>query len=356
VTGLRQVVFDWTTQRCDEEDIPDAPARVFRDSQSELQLIASNHMARRMVGPNLDQLTRDCRVALTSHRDARPEAFDDTHWIEAPYTLDGETVYALVHAEYHGEEHGKEACPSGANSACWYDAVTFAVSSDRGVSYSHTAPPSHVVAAPPWRYVPDQAGLGYYGGSNIVRNPADGYFYAMVGRALPGLGGTPCLIRTSTLDRPDSWRFWDGKGFGGIFVNPYTSEVADPASSACPAVGLDVLAESLSWNTYLERWLLIGSKAFTPTAGAFFLSTSSDLVHWTDPKPFLQVELVFTYACGEQDPVAYASFIDPASPARNFDVTGKTGWLYFTQFHYRDCQMNYDRDLVRIPIELSIQK
>ena len=64
---------------------------------------------------------------------------------------------------------------------------------------------------------------------------------------------------------------------------------------------LDVLAESLSWNTQLGRWLLIGSKAFSPTDGAFFFSTSRDLVNWTDPRAFHPAELVFTHTCGEPD-------------------------------------------------------
>lgn len=349
VTGQPEVVFDWTTQKCAEVDIPDSPARAFRDAQGRIQLIASNDVPRRMIGTSLDALSRHCGPVMTSHRDPRPEAFDDSEWVFSPYTTDGETIYALVHNEYHGQEHGSAYCPSGQNGLCWYDAITLAVSRDRGATYSHAVPPSHVVAAPPRRYVPDHAGLGYYGGSNIVRNPADGYYYAMIGRALPGLGGA-CVIRAPTLGRPDAWRFWNGTGFGGSFVNPYTS--AAPRV-VCPRL-LDVLAESLSWNTQLGRWLLIGSKAFSPTDSAFFFSTSTDLVNWTDPKPFHKVELVFTHVCGEEDPKAYASFIDPSSPARNFDITGKTGWLYYTQFHYRDCHMTLDRDLMRIPVEITL--
>jgi hypothetical protein len=92
-----------------------------------------------------------------------------------PYTTDGQTVYALVHNEYHGEEHGSAACPSGSNGRCWYDALTLAVSRDAGTTYGHATPPAHLVAAPPARYFPDGAGFGYFGGTNIVRNPADGY-------------------------------------------------------------------------------------------------------------------------------------------------------------------------------------
>lgn len=349
VAGPSEVVFDWTTQRCADVDIPDSPARAFRDAQGRIQLIASNDVPRRMLGTSLDAMSRQCEPVMTSHRDPRPEAFDDSEWLFSPYTTDGQTVYALVHQEYDGDRHGGASCPSGSRGGCWYHALTLAVSRDAGMTYQHAAPPAHLVAAPPRRYVPENAGFGYDGGTNIVRNPADGYYYALLAKAFPVDSGA-CVIRTQTLEDARSWRFWDGQGFNGLFVNPYTS----PASSEfCPSV-LNVLAESLSWNTELGRWLLIGSKGFTPTDGAFFLSTSTDLVHWTAPRAFHPVELSFTHSCGDPDPKAYASFLDPTSPDRNFGVTGRTGWVYYTQFNFQDCHMTYDRDLMRIPVEITM--
>ena len=347
VTGQPEVVFDWTTQKCAEMDIPDGAARAFRDAQGRIQLIASNDVPRRMVGTSLDALSRQCEPVMTSHRDPRPEAFDDSEWLSSPYTTDGQTVYALVHNEYHGQEHGTAYCPSGSNDRCWYDAQTLAVSRDAGMTYGHATAPAHLVAVPPARYVPDQAGFGYFGGTNIVRNPADGYYYALFGKAIRADGGA-CVMRTQTLGDARSWRFWDGQSFNGVFINPYPSPTT---SQVCSSV-LDVLAESLSWNTQLGRWLLIGSKQFSPTDGAFFFSTSTDLAHWTAPRAFHPVEFVFTHTCGDPDPKAYASFLDPTSPDRNFGVTGRTGWLYYTQFNYQDCHMTLDRDLMRIPIEI----
>ncbi|HEU0303354.1 MAG TPA: hypothetical protein VFR32_02110 [Gaiellaceae bacterium] len=357
VTGEPEVVFDWTTDRCDEVDIPDAPARVFRDSQGRLQLIASHHMARRMIGTDLDDMARDCRVVLPSHRNPRPQAFDDNEFLMAPYTLDGQTIHALVHMEYHGQDHGRAQCPSGSNGACWYDAITLAKSGDGGATYVHAAPPSHVVAAPPWEYRPDNSGFGYFGLSNIVRNADDGFYYAMIALVMPFAytGGGVCLIRTPTLDRPDTWRFWNGTTFAGRFVNPYVDPVR-ALDSRCKGI-FPFAAWTLSWNTYLGRWLVIGDSTRTGTEGAFFLSMSSDLVHWSAPQPFLKTEIGGTYECGDTGPTAYASFIDPSSPARNFDVTGKRGWLYYTQFNPPNCRDpgTYDRDLVRIPIELAIE-
>ena len=59
-------------------------------------------------------------------------------------------------------------------------------------------------------------------------------------------------------------------------------------------------------------------------------------------------------SCGEPDPKAYASLLDPASPERNFGVTGQTAWIYYTQLNYQDCHMTLDRDLMRIPVEITM--
>lgn len=351
VAGSAQVVVDWTTQRCDDDDVPDQPARAFRDAAGDVQLIAAHRVARRMIGPDLDHLRRECRPVMSSHGDARPDAFDDSEWVFAPYTDDGTNVYSLVHNEYHGQDHGSAWCPSGHNALCWYDAITLAFSTNGGATYTHAPAPSHLVASVPLRYIPDRAGIGYYGGTNILRNQKDGFYYAFIGVAAPGWPGGACVMRTPTLAQPDTWRFWNGSSWTGEFVNPYLVDVLDPQPRLCPP-RLDVLAGSVTWNTYLGKFLLIGEKAVGQT-GMFFFSLSDDLVRWTPPQLIVGVELVFTYTCGDRDPKAYASLLDAESPARNFDVTGRRGWLYYTQLNYRNCQMTLDRDLVRIPIEIS---
>jgi hypothetical protein len=45
--------------------------------------------------------------------------------------------------------------------------------------------------------------------------------------------------------------------------------------------------------------------------------------------------------------------LDPASSSRDFDTTGRTPYLYFTRFHYRNCVLTDNRDLVRVPIRFS---
>lgn len=137
IAGEEEIVFDWTTDRCDFEDIPDLPARAFRDAQDQTQLIATHFVARRSIGANLNDLTHDCAVILNSDSNAEPSLYSDKSWIASLYTVDGSTVYALIHNEYQGHTHSGQ-CPSGKYFNCWYNALTMAVSTDGGASFTRT--------------------------------------------------------------------------------------------------------------------------------------------------------------------------------------------------------------------------
>ena len=53
VTGPQEVVYDYTTMRCDDIDISDGPVQAFRDSTGRIQMLTPNGQGRRLVGPGL---------------------------------------------------------------------------------------------------------------------------------------------------------------------------------------------------------------------------------------------------------------------------------------------------------------
>jgi hypothetical protein len=356
VLGPAQAVFDWGAARCEAADIPDLAARAFRDADGQVQLLASHHVNRRMIGPDLDTLGRDCTVVMGSRRDPRPAAFDDRTWLAAPYTFDGTTVYALVHNEYQGNEHPGR-CPSRSYRKCWYNSVTLARSTDGGRTYTTPSDAPARVASLPYRYRPDSGPAGIFAPSNIVRNPHDGYFYAFVfqNRRDRGPRRGACLMRTRDLTEPASWRAWNGRSFGMRFVDPYRELVPRPARHLCVPFTPDQ-AESLTYNTYLERFVRVGtSTRWNPRRrqvdGFVYYAVSRDLVHWSAQRTLMKVELTYTYRCGDRHPIAYPSLIDPSSESRNFETSGRTAYLYFTKLNYERCRMTFDRDLLRIPVE-----
>jgi hypothetical protein len=358
ITGRPQTVFNWNDSACDDVDVPDTPARAFRDFRGRVVLIASSYTTRPMVGSSLNTVRHSCAVAMHSRFDPDPARFSDREWIGGTYTPDGKTVFALVHNEYEGDTHPGR-CPSGTHLLCWYNAITLSVSSDGGRHFSHAHSPTHLVASVPYRYVPDTGPYGVFHPSNIVRNPDDGYYYSVVQvqKYRKQAGGT-CVMRTRSLADPRSWRAWDGDGFNVTFINPYLESDQSPGDHVCRPVEprrITGFSQSLTYNTYLGKWVLMGAtSAYTFQRGAnvpgLFFSVSDDLIHWSQLRLVKAAELPWTYDCGGQSPVLYPSLIDPHSPGRNFDTTGKRAYLYYTSFNYLDCHMTPDRDLVRVPV------
>lgn len=355
-----EIVFDWSEDACEPEDIPDSPTQAFRDAQGRVQLLLSHFVNRRMIGADLDHLDHPCSVVLRSGNDPRPSEFDDREWISSLYTQDGETVVALVHHEYQGHRH-PGMCPSGEYRDCWYNAITLAVSSDGGDTFRHASPPRHLVASLPVGYDAGEGPTGLFSPSNIVRHPADGFYYVLT-RLIAGDGtrGT-CVLRTRTPDDPESWRAWGGHDFDVAFVDPYRSPLAGARARLCAPVAkreIQEMTESLTYNTFFDRFLLIGTAVMEDREtgrleGGVYFSLSDDLVHWTRRKLIMRTVTPSTYRCGDPDPIAYPSLIDADSPSRTFATSDNRGYLYFTRFNYENCRQTLDRDLIRVPIEFK---
>jgi hypothetical protein len=356
--GPETMVFDWSQNACEKIDIPDAPARAFRDSLGRVQLIASHHVTRRKMGPSLDAVTHRCGVVMSSHKDPDPSKFNDHEWLSAPYTLDGQTIFALVHMEFQGNLY--PGCQSGVYRQCWYNALTSAVSHNAGDSYQHAPAPAHLVASIPYRYTGSSGPMGIFSASNIVKR-ADGYYYTLVATEAYGAQERGvCLLRTKTLGIPGSWRAWNGAGFGVRFVDPYRDTFDRPLDHVCKPVAygeIEKMWQSLTYNNYLGKYVLVGASGKADATGnnvyGLYFSYSNDLVHWSPRKLIKEMELPWTYKCGDRDPVAYPSLLDPATQTRNFERTGQRAYLYYTRLHYRECRIGFNRDLVRAPIEFQ---
>jgi hypothetical protein len=356
--GPEETVFDWTVDACELWDIPDSPPRAFRDGHGNVRLIAANATNRFMVGRSLDTLEHRCRIALPSANDADPGKFDDKAWIGATYA-NGNTVYALAHQEYQGHTH-PGMCSSGEYEKCWYNSITFAASRDGGATFQPPTPPAHLVASVPYRYEQDAGPYGLFEPSNIVRNPKDGHYYVLVrAEAFADQRYGSCLLRTRNLSDPRSWRAWDGDGFNVRFENPYQPRGVAVSDHLCTPVApaeIAGMSSSLTYSTYYEKFLLVGNAAGQggprPPHG-FYFSLSDDLLEWSPRKLIREVEFLWTYRCGDRDPVLHPSVIDPDSRSRNFSTVDERAYLYFVRFHYVNCERTPDRDLVRIPIRFT---
>jgi hypothetical protein len=341
-------------------------------------VIDTHFINRRFIGPDLNHITRDCGIIMNSHHNADPSKFDDNEWLSSTYTNDGKTIYGLVHEEFHGWEH-PGMCPTQGSfeSGCWYNAISLATSKNKGNSYSHATPPSQLVASVPYTYVPPSAPgtgvpYGVFEPSNTIYNSSDGYYYALLHlEHYQDQQVGVCAMRTRNLADPKSWRAWGGstKGYSVTFTNPYTypySSTDPPSSHVCQPVSfaqIEKMDNSVTYNTHFNKYLLVGiTNKYDPARAQFvygvYYSTSSDLVNWSDRQLLMEAELPWSYQCGDADPIAYPSLLDPASTSRNFETTaqgsGHTTYLYFTLLRHGappGCPGLLDRDLLRIPIQ-----
>jgi hypothetical protein len=348
-------------------DLPDVYAHALRTPDG-IVLISGNAPWNFVsVGPDFGSLARDCDPPAFVSRDLpTAESYANQEWITSVWTEDGIEVFGLVHNEFH-DPIAPTCLPGDTSPAnpCWYNSISLVRSGDGGRTFEAASPASHLVAAPPLQWEPPAAvacttdadcpgrsgcnlrrgvcsvapsPYGYIEPSNMVRAP-DGYFYSVVFAITSptdqGVSGS-CLMRTNDLTQPDSWRFWDGSGFGIDPRSPY--DVGETTSPCAFLPGLEGLRGSLTWNTYLDAWLLVGAQARQPGADVlcgFWFATSPDLINWSSPGMLVEGQLPFP-PCTDTDAGyladVYPSIIDHDDTTPSFERSGQSPYLYFTRW------------------------
>lgn len=354
-------MFDWTTDQCEPDHIPDISVRAFRNAAGEVSLTIGHWSTYRMVGPSLDEVVSECTILSSSDYDPDPSQFDDSEWIGSPYTFDGETVYAVVHNEYRGDTHPDARpgqCPSGERFPCLDTSFTMHVSTDGGVTFDDIAPPpAHLIASLPYPYLDDTLPTGIRQPSNVIEGP-DGFLYLFGGVSdHPDEQQWVCAMRTDDLSDPSSWRYWDGTAFAGVWKNPYTEPV-DPDVDKCaplaPAQLQGSINESIVFDERLGAYVMVGvadSPGAPGTGWGIYYSTSTDLVEWSARELLLEVPVDPSVADNRFDVFhAYPSLIDPDSPSLNFSTSDGELYLYISRFN--GGAFSVDRDVLRFPIEV----
>lgn len=343
VTGKSAVnVLTYTTDACSPEDVPDAPVRAYRDASGNVHVFATHYISRQMVGRSLTRLRRKCDVVFQAGDEPTPVNFNNREWLASFFTRDGRNVLALVHNEYHGMFWPGQ-CSSTQYTDCWYNSIRFATSSDSGAHFQQ-AP---VLAVPYGPYSTTQVGArGFFQPANIVRSPADGYYYALLFAGDPSLNlCCSCLIRAADPFRFADWRAWDGAGFSLQLPNVYQQQLS--TGTLCTPVNSMVIHSVIRHE---PSSVYIGVFAVAATGGrGVFYTLSRDLIHWTDPKLFYAAAAT----CPNRIEITYPSILDPASKSMIFDTVGNTAQLFFTLTHLQNCQETLDRDLLRITVAIT---
>src|SRR5947209_14071662 len=81
----QKVMFRWASDRCGDDDIPDAPARAFRDADGVIHVLATHYENRAFTVLNGRPKRLDCRLVLDSPGDTDSAHYRDRRWITATW-------------------------------------------------------------------------------------------------------------------------------------------------------------------------------------------------------------------------------------------------------------------------------
>ncbi len=355
LVGPATVMFDPARDGCDGNDVPDAPARLFRNADNDIVLFGLHYTNHFLKGRSLDALKIVCRSALPSNGNADPAAYDDKSWIAATWTRDGTVVDGLVHHEYQANSHPGR-CRFPDYMQCWFNTVLAVRSADGGATFTKLAQP--VVASAPFQQDWDQGRhRGFFNPSNIV---SDGrFFYAFVSTTgWPGQGAGVCLFRTRNPDEDGSWRAFDGSDFTIRYPDPYVTGASSP-KPCVPLAPFPAPIGSVSRQRGSGLWLAMFQAARDtgsfPVSG-IYVSASRNLLDWSAPRLLMQGTTNYEDPCSSGGRVlAYPALVDPDATGRNFDDVGSRALLLYTSEKVDGCRITSDRVLMRQPVLVQIE-
>ena len=121
-----------------------------------------------------------------------------------------------------------------------------------------------------------------------------------------------CVVRSRDLRE---WFFWDGSGFTKQFEDPYTTKKT-PAERVCKTLDNHFgRIRSVVYSFVYHVFITV-----VPSGNGIGYATSSDLINWS---PLVMIS-------GLRGVQTAPSIIDHSTRARNFDVTGDSPYLYWT--------------------------
>jgi hypothetical protein len=350
VDGPEKVLFDQTKDACDASDLPDAPARAFRNDRGLMVLFAPNYRNRAFTGPDLDHLTHDCAIRFAASGNADPALLDDRSWLHAFHTDNGRDVFAFATASFIPYRHDIPCAAGLDRTDCWYNGLAALRSDDGGATFQYVGtPPGQIAFPPPEPYRSDVADpAGFLTATNIVA--WNGWLYTILWRR-GGDGETKshnCLAR-ARADDPMAWDVWLGSAF--VPAARFNGEGWSSLTTTCAAVGpaTQPNIRGLVLQTRTQTFVAV----FQYRAGTqlgFFYATSKDLIAWSAPALLLAIDLQ-PDAARRNSWAGYPSIIDDTSQDRNFGAMGETARFVFVRFLPTGLR-SVTRQLVAIPIRI----
>lgn len=329
-------IFDWSREACARWDIPDTPARFWREGAG-VAMIAGSEASRVSLGPAPFALERNCATAYSGSRDPDPRDHDDRAWIHAVWSHGDGRVEALAHVEYHGHRHG--TCAAGTYMACWRNSI-IALESRDGRTFTRASGPP--IAASADAYDPAQTRRsGYFNPSNIFRVGRFLHVFVFAEAHGAQMRGA-CLLRRDVAG--GAWLAWDGAGFGARLSGPGGGQTCAPVAGVTSTLS-SVLREGD--GTFVAVTARSEGRRSVGARHGIWVQRSADLLAWSAPELLVELPLLWRRDCAAPAVYAYPALIAPESPSRNFETLVGEAWLTIVRMPLGpDCDVGPERDLV----------
>ncbi|SSC24174.1 Domain of unknown function DUF4185, partial [Klenkia terrae] len=234
---------------------------------------------------------------------------------------------------YHGENHTFAGVTN--DGSPYYATIGLAWSSDGGLTWQRRG--AVITGQVPRDDQP--APRDVVGAGSLCALVAGGYVYVLY---IDWNLATPDELHLArapldAVDDPAAWQKWHD----GAFSTPgdggaSTAVVTRPGDGDVTVVAG---GPSLSWNTHLERYLLVFQ-----TADGFWWTHSTTLTDWAEAVQFLGLDAPSVAGAAF---VAYGTLLSPGAP--NDQVTGRDSYLYLAISEGEDDS----HSLCRIPVTVS---
>jgi hypothetical protein len=349
--GPPQTLYRWETDRCEDEFVPDSPARAFRRADGQIALIATHRENWMLAGRDFASLQPICRSLLRSS-EHRSEGLGQL-WIQATYTLDGRAVTALISQDLSVETKMGGCDAHKKPNRCWLNNIIAAQSNDMGQTFNLLASQNRSIATLGAKYPEDSTTrFGVFTLSNIVQH--DGAYYVIAYMTSEGRQKSGnCLLRNDNPLEPQRWRGWDGHAFTVSMSSGEGVHTCEPLSR----LALPNEVRSLSYNSRFKLWIAVFASRqmlegdAKPVPG-FYYAVSSDLHNWGKSKRIMHAP---TRPREEQMDfiLGYPSLLDPQSQSRNFEtIDGDRPVLLYSRIHLDNGRGTMNRDLEYVLLDM----
>lgn len=349
IAGAETTVFDWSRDRCNDEDIPDAPFRPVRLGDGQIFAMAAHYNNFSFKGKSFDSLRKNCRSVYRGVDDPRPEKFEGRVWLMSFWTNDGIRIAALGHNEYQASRFPGR-CAFNSLSKCNYDSIRSFASKDAGTTFSPHS--DSLVVAPVYAFDRDHGKIrGFLHPSNIIEFRSEYFALIQAMEDFPQEGGQ-CLIKTES---PFSgvWKLLTREGWISTKMNPYDKNL--PPTTPCMKLrGLEGNVWSILRHISTGMIIALTTKqSKNSNMVNLSVSVSYDLINWSHSQSFYSFVPAWSATCDNKERYSYPSLVDTKSNSPNFDTVGSDATLFLVKIHMNDCRMTLKRDLISIPVRLD---